>query len=106
LFVSISIDISASAYSDKEYKACCMVKMDKLINNIHQHCPIIGELFLSMVEEIKDVAFENALELILFLFIDKICQSEPDLQEKLYVMAELFIDNLPEMMRNQMKKVS
>jgi len=66
----------------------------------------IGELFLSMVEELKDAAFDNALELILYLFIDKICQSEPHLQERLYVMAELFIDNLPEMMRDQMKKVS
>jgi len=66
----------------------------------------IGELFLSMVEEIKDAAFDNALELILYLFIDKVCQTEPHLQEKLYAMAEVFIDNLPDMMRNQLKKVS
>ena len=66
----------------------------------------IGELFLSMVEEIKDAAFDNALELILYLFIDKVCQTEPHLQVKLYEIAELFIDDLPVMMRNQLKKVS
>jgi urate oxidase len=59
-----------------------------------------------MVEEIKDAAFDNALELILYLFIDKIFQSEPHLQEKLYAMAELFIDSLPDLMRIQLKKVS
>jgi len=36
----------------------------------------IDELFLSMVEEIKDAAFDNVLELIIYLFIDKVCQSE------------------------------
>jgi hypothetical protein len=66
----------------------------------------IGELFLSMIEEIKDAAFDNALELILYMFIDKVCQTEPHLQEKLYAMAELFIDSLPDMMKNQLKKVS
>lgn len=66
----------------------------------------IGELFLSMVEEMKDAAFENALELMLYMFIDKICQTEPHLQEKLYEMAELFIDNLPDLMKNQLKKSS
>jgi len=65
----------------------------------------IGELFLSMVEEIKDAAFDNALELILYMFIDKVCQTEPHLQDKLYAMAELFIENLPGMMKNQLKKV-
>ena len=59
----------------------------------------IGELFLSMVEEFKDAAFDNALELILYLFIDKICQSEPHLQEKLFALAEFFIDSLQQMMR-------
>ena len=34
----------------------------------------IGELFLSMVEEIKDAAFDNPLELILYLFIDNLPQ--------------------------------
>jgi len=66
----------------------------------------IGELFLSMVEELKDAAFDNALELILYLFIDKICQSEPHLQEKLFALAELFIDSLPQMMRDQIKMAS
>lgn len=66
----------------------------------------IGELFLSMVEELKDAAFDNALELILYLFIDKICQSEPHLQQKLFALAELFIDSLPQMMRDQIKMAS
>ncbi len=66
----------------------------------------IGELFLSMVEEIKDAAFDNALELSLYMFIDKVCQTEPHLQDKLYAMAELFIENLSGMMKNQLKKVS
>jgi hypothetical protein len=66
----------------------------------------IGALFLSMVEEIKDAAFDNALELILYMFIDKVCRTEPHLQEKMYAMAELFIDDLPGIMKNQLKKVS
>lgn len=66
----------------------------------------IGDLFLSMVEEIKDAAFDNAMEIILYMFVDKICQSEPHLQQKLYMMADLFIDDLPDLMKNQLKKCS
>ena len=66
----------------------------------------IGDLFLSMVEEIKDAAFDNAMEIILYMFVDKICQTEPQLQQKLYMMADLFIDDLPNLMKNQLKKCS
>ena len=66
----------------------------------------IGELFLAMVEEMKDAAFDNALELILYLFIDKAVQAEPHLQQKLYELADLFISTLPNLMRDQLKQVS
>lgn len=36
----------------------------------------IGGLFLLRVGEIKDAAFDNALELIRYLFVDKICKCE------------------------------
>lgn len=47
----------------------------------------IGELFLAMVEEMKDVAFDNALEPIRCLFIDKTVQDKPQMQEKLYELC-------------------
>jgi hypothetical protein len=56
--------------------------------------------------KVDDVAFDNAIELILYLFIGKVCQTEPHLQKKLYGIAELFTDDLPVMMKNQLKKSS
>ena len=78
------------------FTQCMMLSYMRRLNTDERS---IGELFLSMVEEFKDAAFDNALELILYLFIDKICQSEPHLQEKLFALAEFFIDSLQQMMR-------
>ena len=66
----------------------------------------IGELFLAMVEEMRSSAFESALELILYLFIDKVIQSEPHLQQKLYELADVFVSTLPDLMRDQLRQVS
>ncbi|MPM60017.1 IS4 family transposase ISGur1 [bioreactor metagenome] len=66
----------------------------------------IGELFLAMVEEMKDTAFDNAMELILYLFIDKVAQAEPQLQQRLYELADLFISTLPDLMRDQLRRAS
>ncbi len=66
----------------------------------------IGELFLAMVEEMKDAAFDNAMELILYLFIDKVAQAEPQLQQRLYELADLFISTLPDLMRDQLRRAS
>ncbi len=59
-----------------------------------------------MVEEMRSSAFESALELILYLFIDKVIQSEPHLQQKLYELADVFVSTLPDLMRDQLRQVS
>ena len=83
--------VQDNACIPKRYKDCDYISMVftqymmiSSLRRLNTDKHSIGELFLSMLEEIKDVAFENALE----LFIDKVCQSEPHLQERLFAMAE------------------
>jgi hypothetical protein len=66
----------------------------------------IGELFLYMVEEIQDSSFEYAFTLLLYMFIDQVCKSNQALQEQLFQQAEAFIDDLPTLMRDQLKRAS
>ncbi len=66
----------------------------------------IGELFLYMIEEIRDSSFEYAFTLLLYMFIDRVCESNPALQEQLFKLAEAFIDDLPTLMRDQLRRAS
>lgn len=66
----------------------------------------MGELFLSLVEEIQDSSFEYAFTLLLYLFIDQVCKSNQALQEQLFQQAEAVIDEPPSLIRHRLKRAS